>query len=233
MEHNIHVALTAAAILGLLVYLEERRLPWWFVASVALLPLDPLRGAGAQPADRGVPRLARFVEDRDRRHSLHFRRAGHLLRLPGQPRTALPAGLNSCEIPGDGFGCQRDGGMLASIIEMTQVNISTAAGFLLALFAVSDWRCCGPTSVAGPCATRRSLHWSCSAYGGPGVAGQFGWWGRYEVYAFVGATMMGLYLLRTAVAGELVDAGQARAAGRRRRGAARWSWAYPICARSR
>ena len=38
MEQSLHIMLSAAAVLGLIIFLEERRTLWWFIAAVALLP---------------------------------------------------------------------------------------------------------------------------------------------------------------------------------------------------
>src|SRR5262249_45803797 len=69
MEHSLHVMVTLAVVLGLVVLLEEGRLPWWLLAAIVAGPLLRYEGVSVSAGallvlaiiGRWRPALAAFL----------------------------------------------------------------------------------------------------------------------------------------------------------------------------
>jgi hypothetical protein len=207
MEQNLHIVLTAAAVLGLIIFLEDRRITWWFVASVALLPAVRYEGMGLALgvviclALRAHWRLALTVSVFIAVVVVGFSVFLVKLGLPFLPSSVLAKSGPMSKIADDAGS-----GLLSGLQEAISQNLSTSAGIITAAFVVialsflwTGWR---RRSVDNETLLAFVLLIFAS---GQIVVGQVGWWGRYEIYEFVGGTMMATYLLRGAIASALAS----------------------------
>jgi hypothetical protein len=207
MEQNLHIALTAAAVLGLVVFLEEGRLAWWFVASVALLPTIRYEGAGlclgilvclaCRSQWRAVLGIGAFVVATV---------GGFSLFLIEHDLPFLPGSVLAKSGPMSRIADEHGGGLLSGLQEAISQNLSSSAGLIAGAFAViaaaflsTGWR-------RRPYGNDTLMAFVLLAFAaGQIVFGQNGWWGRYEIYELVGGSMMTLYLLRAPIAAALAD----------------------------
>jgi hypothetical protein len=205
MEHNLHTLLTAAAVLGLVMFLEEGRLDWWFVASVALLPLVRyeglalclpivlclcVRGAWKTGLALGLFMVATLG-------AFSFFLVSH--GLPYLPSSVL-AKSSEMAFTSDGSFSSA----LRVSLSTLETNLGESAAFFIATLGAvgvavlwADWR-------AHVMRNETLVAFVVVAFAvGQDAIGHFGWWGRYEVYAFVGASMMALYIGRVVIAAGL------------------------------
>ena len=202
MEQNLHVALTAAAVLGLVVFLEDGRLAWWFLASVALLPTIRYEGMGLCLAIlvclayrsqwRAVFGIGAFVVATV---------GGFSLFLVAHGLPFLPGSVLAKSGPMSKIADEKGGGLLSGLQEAILQNLSSAAGLIAGVFAVLAACCLWTGWRRRPTSNDTLVAFVLLVFaGGQIVFGQTGWWGRYEIYEFVGGWMMAMYLLRAPIA---------------------------------
>ena len=201
MEHNIHVALTCAVVLGLIVFLEDGRLTWWFVVCLIAAPLVRYEGVPLSLvvtlviAWRGRVKAALLIGA-----AIVASVGLFSWFLVSHGQGILPASV-LVKSSLTGMGVDRGlRAMLAPFKRNVHVNALTPPGALLiaagltgsVLFVRGVRRDPGGAAaiVAGVLA---AFAWSHVLFG------RFGWFARYEIYAMVGAALMLVYLARQRV----------------------------------
>jgi hypothetical protein len=210
MEQSLHIMLSAAAVLGLVIFLEERRTPWWFIASIALLPTIRYEGLSfslaivlcllARGAWKVALGVAVFISAVLGAFSTFLVMHG----LPILPSSTL-AKSGAVEYAADGALAR----FLWSLQTTITTSLGTAPGIVLALFGVYAtvvlWYTARQTPWPNEFFVAFLLLFVCAAHD---VVGHFGWWGRYENYALLGGAMMALYLARGPISWMLEDPGK-------------------------
>jgi hypothetical protein len=144
LEHSLHAALTIASLLGLMRFARTRQADWWWLATIALLPLIRFEAAAALAADMLV--LALFGKWR---HALVVGAIGALgilcfglflntLGLPFLPSSVL----SRSEVANSGIGLAQVGPveLVRAIYSAFRGNIMAYGGtHILLLVVVTVW----------------------------------------------------------------------------------------------
>lgn len=192
MEHSLQQLLTAAAVLGLAREAKDGRAPWWLFAALALAPLVRYENlALSLPALfhlawRGHPRRALGA--------LAVAAAG----IGGFSAFLVSLGLDP--LPASVAAKSRlfwSGVNASSLAENLERNLARPRGVLLALGVVVLFAVALSGRREG--AERRFAAVMAAAGLGHLLAGQFGWYHRYEVYAWTATVLALLYVFRHAL----------------------------------
>jgi hypothetical protein len=200
MEQSIQIAATAATILGLIVFLEERRLTWWFVAGIIIAPLVRYESLALSIAailciafcgrwSAAVGMIATIIITVGS-FSLFLVMHG----LPPLPSSVLTK--SSLAATGVDSSSRIIGSMLRNFAD----SLNEPIGLLLALAGVV-----GLTLMWRDWQSRRVSTDTCLAFTlsaltlGQVTMGRIGWFGRYEIYAVLGAGLILVYLARTLI----------------------------------
>lgn len=208
MEHSLHVALTALAMLGLAGFLRDGRPAPWLVAVLIALPLVRYEGtlaslaAAAILAWRGAPRpavavavavvgaLAAFSA---------FLLVNGLAPLPSSVLVKSASALSGTE----GSVWRFFGSILINLSGAMSLKVGAimiVAAIVTAYVAVVR-RPAVPRDPALPMAL-----FVLAAVAGHAAVGQFGWFHRYEIYVLVLTFMGVLFVLRDALAARVATA---------------------------
>lgn len=191
MEHSLQQLLTAVAVLGLVRESKDGRAPWWLFAALAAAPLVRYENLALS-----LPALVVLGRD-------HLRRAlgalavvaagigGFSAFLVSQGLSPLPASVVSkSHLFWSGVGAR-------SLAANLETNLARPRGVLLALAAVALFA----VALSGRREGRERWLAAVMATAGLGhlLAGQFGWYHRYEAYAWTAAVLALLYVFRHAL----------------------------------
>lgn len=199
LEHSLHIATVAAIVYGLVLFLDNRKMPAWLPFVIVLCPLFRYEGlplsiaAVLVLAVRGRWRTAAIILATVVILIVGF--SVFLVKLGLQP---LPDSvLVKSAVAADGISGKRD--LLVSLADNVIRMFGSAAGLFLALSGIAAGSRCLPEIRA------RLRDWSSDALMalvlvcmvlGHALAGQFGWFCRYEIYALAGVALIGIYLAR-------------------------------------
>jgi hypothetical protein len=211
MEHDVHIAVSAAVVLGLVVFLEERRLAWWFMACVVLCPLIRYEGIALSLATlvcvayrgewRAAIALGALIVAILGAFSFFLMHEG-LPFLPGSILVKL--GPTSPFAQSDPIDIAR------ALWSTLSINLANSSGLLIALAAIAGglviWEDLAGGTVRNDALVAFVLVAVAFAHD---LVGQFGWWGRYEIYALVSVSMLLTYLVRGPLA-EMMECPSAR-----------------------
>jgi hypothetical protein len=203
LEHNLHIAATVACIYGLARFLDEDKIPAWFPAAIVIAPLLRYEGLALSMAAILVLALRKRW----------FTAAGTFLvivlslggfsaflmslNLPPLPTSVL---LKS-DVAAAGVSAKAMSVLLSiyrNALRMDQDPIGLLlllAGLLAAVQffhepSAKPWR----WTSRGLMSLVLAFMVCCHA-----VAGQFGWFNRYEDYVVVGAALTSIYLAQNAI----------------------------------
>lgn len=199
MEHSLHIALTAACIYGLALFLDDGRIPAWLPWALILAPLLRYEGLALSLGVllvfylRGQWRTARLCFAAIAICLVSFSVFLVSMKLPPLPSSVLvkSAVMNGVE------GVHS--GLLHSVWESIFTKLVSPIGVLLfvALFEATII-CVRDFVRSGRRLSSRglmALALICMA-GGHIVAGRMGWLYRYEDYVMLGTLMAAIYLLQ-------------------------------------
>lgn len=212
LEHSLHIASIAAVIYGLVLFLDNRKMPAWLPVAIVLSPL--LRYEGLPLSLAALLVLA--LRGAWRTATATF--AIIVLLLGGFSAFLVSLGLGP--FPASVLvksavvanGVDRHGmfrSVLENVLGMYRDNIGLllllAAAIAATIFILElrsrreDW-------------TSRALMSMVlvSMVAGHAVAGRFGWLDRYEVYLLLGATLIGIYLAQQTIREVLAERGRRR-----------------------
>jgi hypothetical protein len=209
LEHSLHVLATVSIIYGLVLFLDEGRIPTWLPAAIIAAPL--LRYE-ALPLSLGAI-LVLTVRGRWRIAAATFgiivlclaSFSMFLLKLGLAP---LPSSILVKSTAAAGAVGGAHEAVVRSLIENAILMSKQPVGYLLLVIgAAATWRW-GPEALTRP---RRwtsqgltSLVLGCMI-GGHALAGRFGWFNRYEVYLLIGTALIGIHLTQDTIRTTLRD----------------------------
>ena len=203
LEHSLHIAVTAACIYGLALFLDSDEMPAWLPAAVVI---GPLLRYEAIPLSIGV--LAVFVFRGRWRTAIGafalivlclggFSAFLVSMRLPPLPSSVLAKSNVAANVLGSP-GAQFLTSIVLNVLVLLfhPVGIALiACGFAAALRWLREpsvnprhWTSQGLMAFALSCLV-----------GGHMVAGRIGWLDRYEDYALLGTCLMGIYLMQSTI----------------------------------
>ncbi len=198
MEHSVHVAITSVTILGLIVFLEDRRMTWWFVVSVILAPLIRYEGLALSTASiicvaaRGHWKVAAVMAALIVISVGAFSMFLVMHGLPPVPTSVLVKSPLMQNAVSTSFG-----GDAISLLSNLKSSWLNPIGFLFALSGtlglIVIWRDWQQHTVRAETLIAIAL---VILTFGHDAAGRFGWFDRYEIYAVVGTSMILVYLGR-------------------------------------
>lgn len=206
LEHSLHLLVTAGALLGLLVFLEEERAEAWWLACLVAEPLVRFEGMGvlagclAVVALRGRWRLAGGVAAAAAGCLLAYVLAMRALGLPPLPSSVLVKSASAAS--------GSSGELLAlplGLLKTVWHNVVTRAGLILVAGALA----LGSAVVAAPrlvlargeAGTRAGIALAGFLMLAAHLAlGSTGWFERYEIYALLAAGMGVVVLARAPLA---------------------------------
>jgi hypothetical protein len=211
LEHSVHIALVAATIYGLVLFLDEDRLPLWLPAVIVLAPLVRYEGLALSIGSlvvlalRGRWRLAATTFATVALLVGGF--SAFLLRLGLAP---LPGSvLVKSNVAAAGVGAGSEVSFARLIWRNVEGMSHDRAGLLLLLVGVAAAIRCvrelgGTARGSWTPNALMSLLLVC-LIAGHAAAGHFGWFYRYEDYVMLGAASIGVYLLRGTIRRALAD----------------------------
>jgi len=204
LEHSLHCLVVVAMVHGLALFLETSRVPWWLVAAIALGPLVRYEAAAASLAAAGI--MAWRGAWRWALGSVAVCLAG----LMGFSLFLLSAGLSplpSSVLVKSGVansGIEASAGALAGgFFENLKTSLLKErpgillGGFCVALIVALLGSRAG--SQAGSGSRRLFIGFTLAAVGAHLLAGRYGWFHRYEIYALVLAAAASLYIWKDSV----------------------------------
>ena len=203
LEHSLHIAMVAAIVYGLVLFLDDRRLPRWLPAAIVLCPLVRYEGlalsVGAllvlalrsriRTAFATLAVLALFMSG----FSAFLVKLG----LPPLPSSVLS---KSAVAAGGVGGAHRQ--LLAGLSRNLNFALFHPIGVTLLLIAVVALCICATDLAIRPRGwTLRSLMALVLLVSVAGhiAAGSFGWLDRYEDYVMVLAALICMYLGQAAI----------------------------------
>lgn len=203
LEHSLHIALVAATVYGLALFLDLGELPLWLPAVLVLVPLVRYEGLALSIgailvlALRGRLRMALATVAVILVLVGGF--SAFLIHL-GLP--ALPSSILSKSPLVEGGITSARHHVLADMVQNVDVMLGHPIGLVLALAGIvaaalflrdagrfpKPWTNNGLMSLALLC-----------LLGGQAVAGRWGWLERYEDYAVLGTALIFTYLFRSTI----------------------------------
>jgi hypothetical protein len=207
LEHSLHIAVVAASVYGLALFLDRDEVPAWLPPVLVLSPLVRYEGLALSCgvllvlAMRGRVRtaLATFaaIALLVGGFSAYLRHLG----LPMLPSSILSkSAIVSASVTGGGLGIR------SSFVQTIDTALGLPIGLLLTLIGIAPaLRCALELSRHGVFHPRRWTANGCMCLAllcllaGQTVAGRWGWFERYEVYAILATAMAGVYLGRAAI----------------------------------
>jgi hypothetical protein len=199
MEHSAHIAATLAVSAGLVQASAGRSVPWWLVAGLVAGPLLRYEGLAVTVAGGAV--LAWWGHRRVASLSV----AGAVAPLAAFSLWAVASGLDP--LPSSVL-------VKSAVASGTGQAFDTVTGSLAVAFSHPAFAVLA-AAVFGHLVVRREvtpLHlFALAVMGAHAVGGQFGWFYRYELYAYAAVVPVLAYLLRRPlrVAFESAHAGRA------------------------
>jgi hypothetical protein len=215
MEHNLHIAVAAGTILGLAVFLEERQLRWWVVPLIVAGPFIRYEGLSLSLACCAVIGLAgkRWAAIAGAAFILVLL-IGFSLFLVSHGVGPMPSSiLSKSEIITDSIEHPFRVTMLSMVLSHIFQMLRDPVGMVMALAAVAAL----------------ALLWSkrkdfltfrdrlsaelglavvlIAVVSGHAVAGEFGWFCRYEIYAVIITFMTSIFLVSNPIRGVLARPG--------------------------
>jgi hypothetical protein len=207
LEHNLHIAVTAACIYGLVLFLDNDKMPVWLPAVIVLAPL--LRYEGLTLSIGAILVLALHGRWRTAIGTLAlivlflggFSAFLVRLGLPPLPSSVLTkSNVAANGISGAGMGFFKS--VAGNLLTMALIPV----GCVLLVIGVAVVLRYGRKLLSSGCRWTSqelmALVLVC-IIGGHAVAGRFGWLYRYEDYLMVGATLIGVYLSREVIGNAL------------------------------
>jgi hypothetical protein len=217
LEHSLHLAMIAATIYGLALFLDRGRLPSWLPAVLVLSPLLRYEGVALS---LGVL-LVLAIKGRVRTALATFAVMSLLLGgfsafllhlgLPPLPSSILSKSAIAAGSVGGGHGS-----FAAGFVQNVDTTLGHPIGLILLLVGVivavrfalelserasqrRPWTSNGLMSLPLLC-----------LLAGQAVAGRYGWMERYEIYAILGTALIAVYLGRTRIREVLAPGGKHR-----------------------
>jgi hypothetical protein len=204
LEHSLHCLIVVAMVHGLAVFLETSRVPWWLVAAIVLGPLVRYEAAAASLAAAGV--VAWRGAWRWALGSVALCLAG----LAGFSLFLVSLGLSplpSSVLVKSGVansGVEASAGALAGgLFENLKTSLVRErpgillSGFCAALVVAILASRAG--SQAGGESRRLFMGFTLAAVGAHLLAGRYGWFHRYEIYALLLAAGASLSIWKDAI----------------------------------
>lgn len=209
LEHNLHIAVTAACIYGLVLLLDTDKMPAWLPAMIVLAPL--LRYEGLTLSIGAILVLA--LRGRWRAASgtlalIVLFLGGFSAFLVSMGLPPLPSSvLTKSNVAANGIGGAGLGFFKSAAGNLQTMFHNTAGCTLLVIGVVVLLRYGQVLLDGGWRWTSRSLMALVllCMIGGHAVAGRFGWLYRYEDYLMVGAALIGIYLMQGEIRNVLAD----------------------------
>lgn len=204
MEHSLQVFLTAACVVGAVSESRTGQVPWWGIAALAVAPLVRYENLAIS-----LP-LAVYLFARGRRVPALVATAGFAvpLLLFGAFLTSHGVGIVPVSVTAKsplvagtaslGYYLRE----LANKLEYRQGAFLALGAILLATVALSAKRPAAERGLAAAVAVSAALHH---------CVGQYGWFGRYEIYAWTAVLLLSLYLYREPLARAAQQLGRPRA----------------------
>jgi len=214
LEHSLHIAMVAASIYGLVLFLDRGIMPGWLPYVLVFSPALRYEGAAlsvgvlAVLALRGRPRTALVTFG-----VILLLLGGFSLFLLKLGLPPLPSSILSKSAVAAGSVSGVRNNFLSGILLNFNLMASDAIGMLLLLIGVPAACRVLQDLLATP---RR---WSSNGLmslvllfliGGHAVAGRFGWLERYEDYVVVGVALIGIYIAQAAIRASLAAEGRSR-----------------------
>lgn len=195
MEHSLHLAMTLAALLGVVRFGRAGKVDAWWIVVLCLQPLVRYEGLGVAAAGalvlllRGRFGLAALVAASSGAIVLAFAAWLMSLGLPPLPSSVMVKGS-------DVAGADGIAGKTAALIDNFSQNISEQSGFVFLVLALMfafaaagriELQRRGDAESRAPDGVALTAAFMAVILFGHLLAGRFGWAQRYEAYAFVTA----------------------------------------------
>jgi hypothetical protein len=203
LEHNLHIAVTAACIYGLVLFLDNGKMPAWLPAVIIVAPL--LRYEGLALSAGAIMVLALRRKWRTALGSFAF----IVLFLGGFSaflvRSGLPplssSVLTKSTVAANGISGSGMRFFTSIGLNVVSMAVHPVGLLLLVIGAVVAVRYYRELSANGWRWTPNSLMALVMVcmIGAHAAAGKFGWLYRYEDYVMVGTALIGVYLMRAKI----------------------------------
>jgi len=202
LEHSLHVAAVAASVYGLALFLDTEEVPRWLPAVLVLSPLLRYEGVALSLAILLVFAMKGRVRTAVATVAVIALLLGgfslFLVRL-GLP--VLPSSVLSKSAVAAG-SVTAGTSLRIAFVQAIDTALGLRIGYLLLLFGVAPALACAlEISHRGRKFSSNGYMWLAMLclLTAQAVAGRWGWFERYEVYAIVATAMIGVYLGQEAI----------------------------------